>query len=398
VARTERFPHAAHGWLPPAAVGRRLLRFEARSAAAWVGLVAAFGCGWLLVRLATAEAGLAAAGLRLAVPVAIATGGLLASVASGDFPRRLAEREGWMAAVRLVRLAWPLAGCLLGIAAGFGASSGPGLAAAPLRQPAAGSIAVATLMLPASILATGGAIAAATALAGPVAAVGIGLMLAGAAAATALLAAMAISAAALPQAMAALAAWLLLAAGWWTTGQDRAEAQGSLGAAWSGWPAGLSAIPASLVATALATSLVAMAGCYFLAPQTAWLYATLACSWLLVLAVPPATAAAGGLAGGRVVRSAAGRGPLPGSLWRAGLLMASAVAFLGWPAVVAILVPSSAGPRVGGPLVALGCLAAAAGMILAALAAAGRRGRLARAVIYAAAALAAAGIAHSSRC
>ncbi len=380
MARIERFRRPAEGRLPPAAVVRLLVRFEARSAAAWVALAAAFGCGWLVVRLAAAEAG-------LAVPLAIATGGLLASAASGDFPRQLAEREGWMAAVRLVRLAWPLAGCLLGIVAGFGAS------------PAPGSVAVATLMLPASILATGGASAAATALAGPVAAVGIGLALAGAAAASGLLAAMAISAAPLSQAMAALAAWLLLAAGWWTTGQDPTEEQGSLGAAGSRWPAGMFAMPASLVTTALATSLVAMAGCYFLAPETAWLYAALACGWLLVLAVPPATAAAGGLVGGRVVRSAAGRGPLPGSLRRAGLLTASAVAFLGWPAVVAILVPSSsAPPRVGGPLVALGCLAAAAGLILAALAAAGPRGRLARAVLYAAAALAAAGIAQSSRC
>jgi len=368
------------------------VRIEARSAAAWVALAAAVACGWLVVRLAAGEPG---EGLRLAVPVAIACGGLLACAASSESPRGLAERKGWTAVVWLVRLAWPLVGsltgCLIGLAAGFG-SAGP---AAPSLLDAAGSVAFATAMLPASILATGGAIAAASVAASPVAAVGIGLTLAGAAAATALMVAMAISPAALPQAVAALAAWMLLAAGGQAVGQDRAEQQRFQVAGGSGWSAGLFAMPGGLVATALGTSLVAMAGCYFLAPQIAWLYAALASGWLLVLSGPPVTAVAGGAVGGRLVRSAAGRGPLPGSLWRAGFLTTSAAAFLGWPAVVAILVPSSEGPRSGGPLLALGCLAATAGLILAAVAAAGRRSRLARAVIYAAAAaaLAAAGIA-----
>jgi hypothetical protein len=366
-------------------VGRRLLAIEARSAASWVVLVAAVTCGWLISGLAAGD------GLTLVVPVAIACGSLLACATSSESPRGLAEREGWAAAIHVLRLAWPLTGCLAGLAAGFFSAGWP-RAAAGLPPLPLGPSGLAAAMLLGSLLATGGAVGGATAAAGPVAAVGIGLALAGAAAATALTAALAISSGVLPQAAAALAAWMLLAAGGRTAIQDRADERDGH-AAGPGWPAGTFAMPSGLVAAALGTSLAAMASCYFLVPQTAWLYAALATAWLLTLAVPPATAAAGGPLGGRLVRTAVGRGPLPGSLWQAASLTAWSVAFLGWPALVAMLVPSSEGPRNGSPLLAIACLVATAGLSLAAVAAAGRRGRLARAVIYAAAAAALAAVA-----
>jgi hypothetical protein len=124
-----------------------------------------------------------------------------------------------------------------------------------------------------------------------------------------------------------------------------------------------------------------MVTCYFLAPQFAWAYGVVAVGWFVAVAVPPATAAAGGMVGVRLWRSAAGRPAVPGSLRRAVWGMTMVAGLLAWPAVVALALPAAEGGRVGGPLTALAWLGGACGLLGVAAAAPAGRSEDARAVV-----------------
>jgi hypothetical protein len=117
---------------------------------------------------------------------------------------------------------------------------------------------------------------------------------------------------------------------------------------------------------AMLTTLVAMAVCFFLAPQFAAGFSVVAIGWFICLAVPIATAGGQNRAAASLRRSALGHPALPGS---AALARATAVdhaMLLGWPAVVAVFLPPVGGPRAVPPWAALLVLAAAAGSLTAA--------------------------------
>jgi len=337
--------------LPEARVAVRLLAIEARRPAAWMLLGAGGVSGWLAAELPADRQ-------WFAVPVAVACGGLLAGAACGQSPGQSpGRRTGWSAR-GLGSLTWPLAGLLAPLSLSAGSGSGQFV----------------VLTLAGSLLATaiaiGGCPGAGTAIP-----VGIGLALAGAAAAAALAVGLVVPAAPVVQAVGAAAIWILMAAAARVAGREPADEpvwQPARSAAGIGLAS--SGMPGLLVAAALGTSLAAMVVCYFLAPQTAWLYAIVSGWWFVTLAAPPATAPPGGLIGHRLAASAAGRPAVPGSFGRAARGAAIQLAFLGWPAVVALVVPAPQGPRAGGPLVALAGLGAAAGLLLTATAVGRRTG------------------------
>ena len=106
----------------------------------------------------------------------------------------------------------------------------------------------------------------------------------------------------------------------------------------------------------MATTLVAMAVCYFLAPEFAAWYAVVAVAWFVVLGVPAATTASGdgdALARGDLVRTCVGRPRLPGTTAHALAAILTHAAILGWPAVVAAVLWRGAAWTSGGPVLAI---------------------------------------------
>ncbi|MFM8415579.1 MAG: hypothetical protein ACKOCX_12750, partial [Planctomycetota bacterium] len=211
----------------------------------------------------------------------------------------------------------------------------------------------------------------------------LGLAIAGAAAAAAIVAA-AVGGGPAAQGLAAIAAWSLVAAG--------AMLEPTLGP-WD-WQAGPMAPrhrwPEAGHGLAMATSLAAMVGCFFLAPGLSWAYAALAVGWFVCLAVPAVLDADPGLGAQRLLRAAAGRPLAPGTVARGVRTCGVLAAILGWPAVVAAVLPAAEGGRVGSPLTAIASLAAALAVVLVATwaaAAAGGRSDTPRAVALALAAL-----------
>ena len=342
----------------PASAGRLglpLLRIEARRPAAWIALVAAAGAGL--------------AGTTAAGPLAVAVGGLLAVAALGHPPSGVGVflPRRWPP-LTVLRGLWPVAGAVLA-AVWLALRDGPGAAVA------AGGVA-------------GGAAASAALVAalierGTIEGVAASQTLAaiGAAAAAGLVAAVAGGSLA-AQGAAILIAWIAAAGGLLAgQGYDRQPVLGPSSARHRR--------PIAGAGPAMASALAGMAGCYFLAPQHAWAYAPIAVGWFVALAVPAATPP-GGAAALRLVRSAAGRPAVPGTLARAVPLVAKLAGLLGWPAVVAAVLTGSEAGRAGGPLTALAALAGAAMLtvVTAALAARGGGsrsiGEMARALALAA--------------
>ena len=109
-------------------------------------------------------------------------------------------------------------------------------------------------------------------------------------------------------------------------------------------------------ALAMATTLAAMAVCYFLAPEFAAWYAVVAAAWFVVLGVPAATTASGdgdALARRDLVRTCVGRPRLPGTTAHALAAILTHAAILGWPAVVAAVLWRGAAWTSGGPVLAI---------------------------------------------
>jgi hypothetical protein len=119
-------------------------------------------------------------------------------------------------------------------------------------------------------------------------------------------------------------------------------------------------------AAAMLSTVVAMAVCYFLAPEHAGWYAVVATTWFTLLAVPAATLV-GGDEGPRraLVTAGPGRPRLAGSPAAAGPTLAAYAAVLGWPAAVAAAVARRGAAGWGDPRVAV---VAVAGMAVAAVA------------------------------
>ena len=347
----------------------RLLRIDARRPAAWVSLGAAAVVGWLL-------AGFGEVHERLLVPVAIATGGLLAVASLGEPSLGMPDgrRRPW-GVDWLVRSVWPVGGVLLS-----------------LVLTTAGSWLAVGLFVATTAATVGVLLAAVVAGVAPAAAASVTLALAGAGAFAAVAVAIVADASPLWQIANATLAWCTLAAAGWVSVRDERHAL-----PWS-WPAAArrpslpaAATPPVLAASAVVTSLAAMVVCYFLAPHLRWLYAVIAGGWFVCLAVPTATCGGGGWIGRRLVTAAAGSPLLPGSTRRAALLSLPILVTLGWPAVVAAALPAADGSWSPGPLLAVGLLAAGACLLVAAVATAGRvSGECARATVLAAVAVAAA--------
>ena len=345
----------------------RLLRIDARRPAAWVSLGAAAVVGWLL-------AGFGEVHERLLVPVAIATGSLLAVASLGEPSLGMPDgrRRPW-GVDWLARSVWPVGGVLLS-----------------LVLTTAGSWLAVGLFVATTAATVGVLLAAVVAGVAPAAAASVTLALAGAGAFAAVAVAIVADASPLWQIANATLAWCTLAAAGWVSVRDERHAL-----PWS-WPAAArrpslqaATTPPVLAASAVVTSLAAMVVCYFLAPHLRWLYAVIAGGWFVCLAVPPATCGGGGWIGRRLVTAAAGSPLLPGSTRRAALLSLPILVTLGWPAVVAAALPAADGSWSPGPLLAVGLLAAGACLLVAAVATAGRvSGECARATVLAAVAVA----------
>ena len=318
---------AAAGRLAPL-----LLAGDARRPAAWIGLVAAAGAG-----LGCPTGGGSAA-------VAAAVGGLAAVAAVGQPPPAAVGggRRAWP--VPLVRSSWPLLGAALA-AAWRAVSAGPAAAGVALWV----GVGVA--------LAAGLVVEFARARVGESVVASRGLMVVGLGAAAGLAAAT-LGASAVVQAVTMAAAWALAGCG-------LAAAQGQEQPV--GGPPG--ADGAAGRGPAMASALLAMAGCYFLAPQFAWGYGVIALGWFVVLAVPAATAARGSAVAERLVRSSPGRPAAPGTLARAVPLVATSAALLAWPAVVAAMLAGPEAGSFGGPLAAVLALGLGSCLTLAAVAA-----------------------------
>lgn len=339
-----------------------LLRIDVRRPRVWIAITTAVLVAWRL--------GVGATGSGPAP--AIASGGLLAVAAIGRLPTGMPVARVLWAQVAACRVCWVVAGFLAG-----------GAVAAFGRGPT-------TLLLPgaAVLAATGTATAQALAVGlgrtQPVAA-GHALAMAGSAAGAAVVVAAAGGGAALA-ALAAFAAWCLSAAGTLVDTPGGARD-------WIGSPAVAarhrSAEPGQGIA--MATTLAAMAGCFFLAPQLSWCYAAVVVAWFSCLAVPAATEFTLATPGRWLVAAAAGRPDLPGSFRRVVRLTAIALGILGWPAVVASVLPSAEAGGAAGPLEALGWLAVVALLLVvtAAVALQTGRGETARAAVLAVTALAA---------
>jgi len=125
---------------------------------------------------------------------------------------------------------------------------------------------------------------------------------------------------------------------------------------------------------AMGSMLVAMAICYFLAPELGGWYAVLASAWLVLLAVPRATLwGHDASARHRLIHSAVGRPRPPGTAVHAARSLAASGCLLGWPAVVALALGGGRGGSESGPAAALGLLVASAAVAAGAAAVAERR-------------------------
>ena len=92
-------------------------------------------------------------------------------------------------------------------------------------------------------------------------------------------------------------------------------------------------------ATAMAATLVAVAICYFLAPEFSAWYTVVATTWFTLLAVPAATLVGGDAqARSDLLAAAPGRPRLAGTPSAAVPILAAYAAVLGWPAAVAAIV------------------------------------------------------------
>ena len=337
------------GWFGGRAVSTlaRLGRIQAREPAVWCGcLAAALPFGWL-------AAGVAPERMWLVVPLAIACGGLAMTAAVGDPPLGLPDgrQRPWLP-LWFVRAVWPCAGAV---------------AAAALVGPFA-AVDVRLACLTGGCVAVGGVAAFGSMLVArragldpaPTASVGLFVVAAGAVAAAAAGLMRATPAGQMTTALAAgLAAWRLVVG---LAGRYPADEA----------VAGFDNASSALRAIAMLTTLVAMAVCFFLAPQLAAGFSVVAIGWFVCLAVPIATAGGRNRAAAAIRRSTVGRPALPGSR---GLATATAIdhaTLLGWPAVVAVFLPPVGGPRAVPPWAALLVLAAAA----AVLTVAGRVGRV----------------------
>jgi len=335
----------------------RLALIEAREPAVWLaGAIAAAPGAW--------QAAGGAVGRSWMLPsAAIACGGLAAVAAVGDPPLGLPDgrRRCWPP-LWAARLAWPLAGATV---ASLTAVARSGLTLAFVTT--SGGVLAGGLLATFTMAVVRAAGAEATTAAS------CGLCVAGVAAGVGLVAGGSLvpwpwTAVAVLLAGAASAAAVL-------TLVRREPAGGPSGSA---WPAPEPA--SSLGGAAMLTALVAMVVCYFLAPQYAAGYTLLAVGWFVCLAIPSATPAGSDPCGRRLSRSAVGRPRLPGSLARAVTDTLSLAALLGWPAVVALLLPAPSGSRAVHPGVTLTCLAVAATVFITVVRFLGSRPSSARAV------------------
>ena len=327
-----------------------LLRVHSREPAVWLGFTAA------ALPLAWPALGVPPDRAWLVVPVAIACGALAAIAALGDPPCGPPDgrRSPWLP-LWIARMVWPVAGTTWATAGAVLMGSDRGLISGM------GGLVIATASATAGCTFVARKVGVQSATAA-----GVGLALAAAAAAAS--ASLGLASASVPlQTGGAIVAWAVLAGiAWAAVPQDRTE-----------WPALQK--PAAerlspLVGVAMVTSLMAMAGCFFLAPQFAAGYPPIALAWFICLAVPLATESRGGRSGDWLARSAVGKPPLPGSSARA---LATALlygALLGWPAVVAMLLPPAVGLRTAGPVVVIASLVASAVVLVAVGWLAGRSG------------------------
>lgn len=309
-----------------------LLAGAARRPAAWIALVTAAGAG-----LCCPTGGGSAA-------VAAAVGGLAAVAAVGHQPPAAGGGRGVAWLGPLVRAWWPLLGAALA-AAWRGVSAGPA------------ETGVAVWVGVGVVLAAGLIVGLTRGRLGESVVVGRGLMVVGLGSAGGLAAAAA-GASPLLQAVTMTAAWALVGCGL-IAAQGQEHSVGAVPGADSAAGRG----------PAMASALLAMAGCYFLAPQFAWGYGVIALGWFVVLAVPAATAARGSAVAERLVRSSPGRPAAPGTLARAVPLVATIAALLAWPAMVAAVLAGPETGSFGGPLAAVVTLALGSCLTLAAVAA-----------------------------
>lgn len=327
----------------------QLARMHARCPAAWLG------CATAAMPFAWARGGIPAERTWLVLPLAITCGGLAAAAALGDPPIGLPDgrRQPWFP-VWAGRVGWPLAGAALAAIASAFAGQRPWFALG-LGGGVVGSI-VLTAAVTFAVRAAG---------VESVVAVSSGLLTAAAAATMAL----AVGGFEYPVPWQAAAASLASAVVALTLWRFSTWEQGvlSLGAT-----AGERTSP--LVAISMVTVLAAMVGCFFLAPNLAAGYSVVALSWFICLAVPAATASSQPHRGLWLARTAIGPVPLPGSVMMAAARGLFQAAVLGWPAVVAMLLPAVGGSRAVHPGIAVGCLAVAMVLLLAVVSIATRLG------------------------
>lgn len=133
-------------------------------------------------------------------------------------------------------------------------------------------------------------------------------------------------------------------------------------------------VPRSRLVTAQVTALVAMAFCYFLAPQFAWGYAIVAVSGFVAIALPALAGGPQGIVGDRLMDASPGRRHLPGGTGYAIRLATTLLVAFGLPAIVAAVLPAPISQRSADPWLALACLLALAGVMVVASHRAGPHG------------------------
>jgi hypothetical protein len=325
-------------------------RMHVRRPAAWIGAAVA------LLPLIWTSLGVDPEQAWLVMPVGIACGGLAAAAAIGYPPCGLPDgrRQPWLP-LWIARLAWPVTAAAVGAGVGriFGVSGVTG-----------------ATVIASAVLTTVAVFSAGRAGAEAVGATSAGLVIAAAASGGAAAAGLSRCPPGWQAGVACLVWACLVWAGLtWISGA---------GAGWEQYPLlgpGLVAEWSSpLVALAMVTTLLAMAGCFFLSPDLAAGYAWLAVAWFVCLAVPLAADGPGSRQAAGLIRATAGRPLLPGTVQRAGATAVFHAAVLGWPAVVALLLPAVGGVRAASPGIAVACLVVAAAILVAGVSLAGRRG------------------------
>ena len=295
-----------------AAAALLMARVDARRPASWGAVLAA--------------AAAVDVGLLLAVPCAA----LAAAAGVGDPPRGVAEAARRPAAIWwIVRCVWPLTGAALMAGAGGDALS-CAVVAAVVVGTALVMFAAATRGLPAADATSSGLVPALVAALAGLVSVSSGH------------------------------AWLPAAGLGWLVTAGAALRLAAANDAVEAWRRGVQV-------AAMTTTLAAMAGCYFLAPEHARWYALLVAAWFVGAALPQAALGAGTLdeaARERLLCCAlpatAVRGaprPVVAVVWRAVGVSASWAALLGWPAMVAAALWGGDAARVDGPLMAVATLA-----------------------------------------